>query len=523
MRIWYATILLLLAACLLFFRLGHYALWDDEANTALTAIGVWRTGDSTAIIDHNIIAYRNGRELKNFHIRYMPPLQYYLAAPFVGLMGNSALAARLPFAICGLACIGLMVGWIYRHRVSAMIWLIAGMAILGNVSLFLYLRNARYYAPAILCSVAIAYLYYHWNGRRRNLLLISLFSILLLASNYLNFLALYVCLAMDYVIWGRRCQRLSTMNWLLLLLPPLLIGGAIVWIWNPFQSTGSQLLNTNTLLDRVALFWWNWRDLDACEFGSVLLILISPVLFYFIRDDRLLRGPFILTIYLAIIALFTPQPLIATSVADVRYLAPAIPLCIAIAILVLQAIGRYGLGLALSIAIAAFGTNLLNVFSLRQVGLRSTIVQYMRELAAPPGDPFSIVAEWINTNLPQHATILVLPGVANYPLMFHAPKSVYAWQFQDPPQPQFQGLGPIHYVGRVAPDYIVVFGHAIQQLQELIAHPNLAGVRYQLIERVDFYGTPVYRPELFWRSFTEVRNFNPHTQGIYIFRKNPPQ
>src|ERR1700683_2250373 len=32
---------------LLFWNLGTYALWDDEANTALFATNVWKTGDTT--------------------------------------------------------------------------------------------------------------------------------------------------------------------------------------------------------------------------------------------------------------------------------------------------------------------------------------------------------------------------------------------------------------------------------------------------------------------------------------------
>ena len=86
--------ILLASALLIFARLGHYALWHDEAGTALSAIGVWRTGDTIAVIDHNIFAYESGKELRNLHLRYMQPLPSYLAAPFVGLMGNSSLGAR---------------------------------------------------------------------------------------------------------------------------------------------------------------------------------------------------------------------------------------------------------------------------------------------------------------------------------------------------------------------------------------------------------------------------------------------
>src|SRR5262245_22360989 len=110
-----AAVVLLVASGLLFARLGHYALWDDEAITALTAKGVWQTGDTSARVGDNIVAYRSGLLLRNMKDRATPPLQFYIAAPFLGLLGDSALAARLPFAICGLACIVLILWWMFRE------------------------------------------------------------------------------------------------------------------------------------------------------------------------------------------------------------------------------------------------------------------------------------------------------------------------------------------------------------------------------------------------------------------------
>ena len=51
----FATIAMIAGSTvLLFARLGHYALWTDEASTAITAAGVWRTGDTTAWLDDPI-------------------------------------------------------------------------------------------------------------------------------------------------------------------------------------------------------------------------------------------------------------------------------------------------------------------------------------------------------------------------------------------------------------------------------------------------------------------------------------
>src|SRR5947208_1660992 len=101
---WIAIVLTLAAAAtLIFARLGTYALWDDEANTALIGESVWRTGDTVAKIGQNIVAFRGGGDLVDLRTRYIPPGQFYLVAPFVGLSSRpSTFLARFPFAMVGL-------------------------------------------------------------------------------------------------------------------------------------------------------------------------------------------------------------------------------------------------------------------------------------------------------------------------------------------------------------------------------------------------------------------------------------
>ena len=70
-----ASAVLVVSSTLLFARLGHYALWDDEAITALTSKSVWQTGDTGATFGHNILAYRNGLLLRDMKDRATPPLR----------------------------------------------------------------------------------------------------------------------------------------------------------------------------------------------------------------------------------------------------------------------------------------------------------------------------------------------------------------------------------------------------------------------------------------------------------------
>ncbi len=427
------------AAILLFARLGHYALWDDEALTALPALGVWRTGDTTAVIGDNILGYQNGSLLVGLRERHTPPLGFYLAAPSLGLLGQTAWAARLPFALCGLASVAVLLLGLKKSHADLTTWILMAEAILGNVSFFLYCRQCRYYAPAILATSALALLYVFWDGRKRSVAAFALLSVVLLAANYLNYVALYACLAADYLIWGRQRRPLTAGDWLRLVFPQVLLGTPIVLVWNPLGKVEVYYQTANWFADKATLFWWNWRDLNRCEFGVVSLILLAPLFHARTRGGGLLRLALGAFIYVVAITIASPQPLSLSSVvADVRYLAPMIPLCMMIGVLCLREIAPKPIPAAL-LGMVVFGTSLLHWVPMFDGGLRSAIVSYVQELARPPGDPYTTTAHWVNANVPSGCSVFVAPEYMVYPLMFHAPRALYAWQFAAPPRLSSRG------------------------------------------------------------------------------------
>ena len=509
---------------MLFAHLGHYALWDDEAGTALSAKGVLRSLDTGVFVDeHNIVAYRNGKEIRNLRLRYLPPLQAYLAAPFLAVLGEqSAFAARLPFALCGLAGIALMAGWLWRENARpGFAWLLCA-GLVCNVSLFLYLRQCRYYAPAWLCSTAIACLYLHWNGRRGGLAGAALLLICLLATNYLNYIALGVCLATDYWLWRRKERRLTPPDWLLLLLPQLIAGAIIVSIWNPLNKPPAVPATSGWLAGKLTLFWWNWRDLNRCEFGALLLLALAPFTYVLSRDRWLLRAPMALFVYVTVVTLCSPQSIESTNAAAVRYLMPVIPLCIAIEALVLCTVTRQATWTMVPLSVLVFGTNLFNGGPLSYCGFRSTIASYLGEMVRPPDDPYTLAAQWINQHVRNAESVLVQPDYATYPLMFHAPKALYAWQLTDPPEPQYAHLPAIHFLGREPPDYLVAFGPSMGTMTNALEHWNGPGVRYEQVALIDHYWLDTYRPELFWRTFKPVTKYDRSREAIYIFKRVAP-
>ena len=522
-RVFFASIVLIISSILLFARLGHYALWDDEAITALTSKSVWQTGDTGATFGHNILAYRNGLLLRNVKDRATPPLQFFLAAPFLGLIGDTSLAARLPFAICGLGCVALILWWLHKDGASAVTWVVFGVAIATNVSMFLFARQARYYGLAMLLSAAVAYSYLHLSTRR-GVALHAILSTLLLAANYMTYAAVMLMMLVDYAVWGRRRRAIRGVDWLILLGPQIVIGALLVCIWNPLRINEPPAPERHIpwLNWHATLLWWNLRDLNACEFGVGALLIAAPFVALFTRATWLARALVALAIGIVFISIVTPQNPSDTRAADIRYLSFLIPLCITVGALTILPLARLSRPLAIALAVFAFGWNLLNFSFATDQPMRSTPYAYVKELIRPVPEPYTPVIQWIRDNVRPGESVLVAPPHMMYPLMFHAPQAIYAWQLSEPPPKELAHLPPIHIALRAAPDYIVAFGPHRKMLVGLHMKTS-EPADYDVAARIDVPWKDVYRPELFWRAFAPLKKFNADLDGIIILRRERPQ
>jgi hypothetical protein len=524
---------------LLFARLGHSALWDDECYAALTAVGVWRTGDTSAVLDHNILANKGGIKLKNLKDRWFPPGMYYVAAPSIGLLGQTAFAARLPFAILGFATICAIAWWLWGSGADLRTWLVMTLAILGNVSLLLHLRQCRYYAICILLSVLLVKLYTQWRGSRRTLIVMSVLALMLMATNYMAYAALMACAAGDYLVWQRKRHRLRAWDWLILVGMQVLIGAAIVSTWNPTGKSFSTYERTSWMGEHLRLIWWNLRDLNTCEFGVGVLMALGPIVYLFKRDVWLLRASLGILLYCVVVGVLSPQPApptghLSDDYTELRYLAPLIPLCIflgARVILALTDLTRRIAWLAIPLAALAFGSNVLHggpyaggsQYAAGEVlppkTFDSTIVRFVGELISPPPSSYRATADWINQNVQPQQSIWVLPEYSAYPLMYHAPKALYAWQLAYPPEEeQFRSLPEIHFKGRLAPDFIIAGGYnAADAKRQLDAWARRNGPRYRVVHIVPLYWYDLTRPEIFWHAFSKVE-IDPKRHGVFILQ-----
>jgi hypothetical protein len=249
------------------------------------------------------------------------------------------------------------------------------------------------------------------------------------------------------------------------------------------------------------------------------------------RDPQwlwLLRVPAALVVYLGVMSLAVETAVARAGGAEIRYLAPAAPLCVGIGIVAVWGLLELPRGVwSVLLGISALSTLLVPATApfdgsrIARPSWSSTLL-WWHELAVPIDEPYTPTITWINAHVPPGSSIYTQPGYTQYPLMYAAPKAVYAWQLTDPPRPDFANLPAIDFHGRVFPDYLIAFGSEqtsdifLTQAAELMAGD---GYEYRLVAALPYYWKDVYRPELIWRSFLTVTPYDGSSESVYILKR----
>ena len=217
-------------------------------------------------------------------------------------------------------------------------------------------------------------------------------------------------------------------------------------------------------------------------------------------------------------AIISPQPSSIVLFADVRYLAPLIPLCIGISTLVILMLTSDRWYFAMPVAVAVFGFNVLNYpFSPSDWSCRPA--DFIGELRHPRATSIDVAVKWINDHVGAGESIWVTPNLYEPSLMYHAPRPVYAWHLIYPPKGQFASLPLIHFFSSLPPpEYFIVFGPQKESVDKVIEMMKAQGVEYHLAEVLDIYWLDMTRPEIFWRSFRPIKNFDRQTEAVYVYR-----
>src|SRR5262245_769999 len=167
------------AAALLFWNLTDTYLWQDEANTAVLAVRLFKYGRPLAYDGRNLLSddnfaamdrrsidertrdpapavadcIRRGAMTRDHMWTYHPWGQFVLAGLSIAVLGQTTFAARFPFALAGLATVLALYWLVRRYLGSAHIAALSCALLTLNVYWLLHSRQSRYYPLSSLFFV----------------------------------------------------------------------------------------------------------------------------------------------------------------------------------------------------------------------------------------------------------------------------------------------------------------------------------------------------------------------------------
>jgi 4-amino-4-deoxy-L-arabinose transferase-like glycosyltransferase len=315
-----------LASALLLANLGNRYLWQDEAQTALIAETILSQGIPHGSDGTNYFSQELGAEYADNTVwKWHTWLSFYLVWASFLVFGVNTFAARLPFALLGIATVALTYATaraLWRDRRAA----VAAAAMLALCVPFLLLsRQCRYYSAAAFFSLLALYAYARLRrGERGPLWLLFAAATLLFHSHYVYAATLLVTLLLHALAFERGKLR------------GVLIVGAGTLLFNlPWILWFSTIRYGENYAERLLDWESSWRyarrfvRLLFSDFFHPSLLLIPPVLAIWsavskrgATDGEAWRGVWLVLLFVivnvAALALVSPG-------AYVRYLAPLVP------------------------------------------------------------------------------------------------------------------------------------------------------------------------------------------------------
>ena len=198
-------LLLIAGALLLLTNLGNIYLWQDEAETALLSQRLGRCGLPLAFDGRNLIrqAPQDVQYTADYVWVYHPWLPFYFTAASFALLGSTTFAARLPFALAGLAAILLFHLSLRHHFRDRRVAILGSLFLLLCVPFMLHARQCKYFPFAALFTIAILDAYLRLREARPVGLALPYFilsAFCLFQSNFGAFVPLMVALGVHFLL-----------------------------------------------------------------------------------------------------------------------------------------------------------------------------------------------------------------------------------------------------------------------------------------------------------------------------------
>lgn len=196
-------------------NLGNQYLWQDEAQTALISKTILTSGIPLGFDGKNSFSQEQGADYgSNYVWRWHTWLQFYAVAGAFKLFGVNTFAARLPFALFGIATIVLI------YFTSKSMWgseragFLAALLLLLCVPFLLLSRQCRYYSPAAFFSLLALHSYLGILARRKySAILFVVASTLLFNTLYIYCAAVLAAVnAHAFMVERERLKRVLSLS-----------------------------------------------------------------------------------------------------------------------------------------------------------------------------------------------------------------------------------------------------------------------------------------------------------------------
>ena len=277
-----------LALCLaaLFWRLDGVPLWRDEATTSVWARLMVESGDWLPYaFDREagqlLVQDDDGHDINSRLLPAMQSyLQFYVSAAGHWLLGAGTLAARLPFALVGLGCLGLL--WLLGRRLGGPAWLPLALPVSASVSIYFLhaARQGRYYVLVVFATLLLLLQVARYlrdpalGGKWSFHCQLCLVGCLLYAGNYLSFAATWLALGVFLLLTDRaslaRLCAASAVLAVVLGFEFWLLHAEYLTAWRP-GSDQSFWENVRYAVSRRGADYWRWVPFVAIAPAMALL------------------------------------------------------------------------------------------------------------------------------------------------------------------------------------------------------------------------------------------------------------
>lgn len=521
--------------------LDKTCLWDDEALVAIISRNLLDTGRLTGWDGQNLLALRNGALLDDKLRPINSPLDFYVAAGSMALLGRTTLAARLPFLLAGIAA--LAVFWrLLARQFGKGPPAMYGLALLALSPAFLLnIRQCRYYALAALLPVLMFWAYRRClaDGRLRYFGLLAALTVLLFYASYL-LAAFALALAIYHFLFHPRQWPLREL-WKPALAVALTAAATLPYslVYHVWQRPDIEPSSVPWLTHHATLLAWNLLGLNFQTYLPWMFAAIGLVLIVILRGRAPLAVPALRwavlgLLYVVLISVISNQPIVSgKDTADARYLMPAAPFLAGFCGAVLAMIhglhrlwGRLAAGVLLAVALCTTALT---------VGLPSSraswlLPAYLGEISRPYPTAYSLVDEYLQRNARSQDVVMAIPDFANYSLMFcQGDRLRFGCLLNERTHLDndlVRKLDAPLQAEENFPHWIIAFGGQ-PQLADTLAyfsrpHEGPQGTvkyDYRMVQRLDAFWFDLTRPDLDQHHFGPKRDFNPRTEAVYVFRR----